>query len=152
MLMSALRTLVKNPVKKNFNITSMRNEKSCQNINFFYFLIKFFFNWIFNQYSKGTRLHDPFIKTYLAHTLPIWEKWKFWANKEEWMFSHTVFIPFIKNLKQENEMDILKILFLFHYFKLSKQNNLTITFIFFLLLKSIQFFFICWWFIPSISL
>ena len=29
---SALRTLVKNPVKESFNITFMGNEKRCQNI------------------------------------------------------------------------------------------------------------------------
>ena len=40
MLTSALRVLVKNPVKESFDITFMRNEKSCQNINFFSFLIK----------------------------------------------------------------------------------------------------------------
>ena len=37
MLTSALRTLVKNPVKKNFDITFMGNKKSCQNINYFFF-------------------------------------------------------------------------------------------------------------------
>ena len=43
MLTSALRALVKNPIKENFDITFMRNEKSCQNINcFFSFPIKFF--------------------------------------------------------------------------------------------------------------
>ena len=42
MLMSVLKTLVKNPVKKSFNITFMENEKNYQNINcfFFSFLIK----------------------------------------------------------------------------------------------------------------
>ena len=30
MLTSALRTFVKNPVKKSFNITFMENEKNCQ--------------------------------------------------------------------------------------------------------------------------
>ena len=43
MLMSALRALVKNPVKENFDNTFIRNEKSRQNINFF-FSIKTFFN------------------------------------------------------------------------------------------------------------
>ena len=33
--MSAFRALVKNPVKKSFDITFKENEKSCQNINFF---------------------------------------------------------------------------------------------------------------------
>ena len=33
MLTSALKALVKNPVKKSFDITFMGNEKSCQNIN-----------------------------------------------------------------------------------------------------------------------
>ena len=43
MLMSALRALVKNPIKKSFNITFIENEKSCQNINcFFFFLYKNF--------------------------------------------------------------------------------------------------------------
>ena len=42
MLMSALRALVKNPIKKSFNITFIENEKSCQNINCFFFPIKFF--------------------------------------------------------------------------------------------------------------
>ena len=37
MLTSALRTLVKNPIKKSFDITFMGNEKSCQNINCFFF-------------------------------------------------------------------------------------------------------------------
>ena len=46
MLTSALRILVKNPVKESFDTTFMGNEKSCQNINcfFFSFLIKPFFN------------------------------------------------------------------------------------------------------------
>ena len=37
MLTSALRTLVKNLVKENFDIIFMENEKSCQNINCFFF-------------------------------------------------------------------------------------------------------------------
>ena len=37
MLMSALRVLVKNSVKENFDITFMENEKNCQNINYFFF-------------------------------------------------------------------------------------------------------------------
>ena len=36
MLTSALKTLVKNPVKKSFDITFMGNEKNCQNINFLF--------------------------------------------------------------------------------------------------------------------
>ena len=36
MLMSALRTLIKNPVKKSFNITFIENEKNYQNINYFF--------------------------------------------------------------------------------------------------------------------
>ena len=53
--MSALRVLVKNLVKENFDITFMKNEKSYQNINcFFSFSIKIFFNWILNQYPKDT--------------------------------------------------------------------------------------------------
>ena len=57
MITSALRALVKNPVKKSFDITFMGNEKSCQNINLFIFsfLIKTFFNWILNQCPKDTR-------------------------------------------------------------------------------------------------
>ena len=54
MLTSAPRTLVKNPVKESFDITFMGNEKSCQNINFFFFPIKTFFNLILNQYPKDT--------------------------------------------------------------------------------------------------
>ena len=54
--MNASRVLVKNQIKESFDITFMRNEKSCQNIKiFFSFLIKTFFNWILNQYPKGTR-------------------------------------------------------------------------------------------------
>ena len=53
-MLTALRTLVKNPVKENFDITFMENEKNCQNINcFFSFPIKTFFNWILNQCPKG---------------------------------------------------------------------------------------------------
>ena len=37
MLTSVLRVLVKNPVKEIFDITFMENEKSCQNINCFFF-------------------------------------------------------------------------------------------------------------------
>ena len=53
MLTSALKALVKNSVKKNFDIIFIENEKNCQNINFF-FPIKIFFNWILNQCSKST--------------------------------------------------------------------------------------------------
>ena len=53
--MSAFRAPVKNPVKENFDITLMGNEKNCQNINCFFFPIKTFFNWIFNQCPKDTR-------------------------------------------------------------------------------------------------
>ena len=35
--MSALRTLVKNPVKESFDVTFMGNEKNYQNINCFFF-------------------------------------------------------------------------------------------------------------------
>ena len=59
MLTSILRALVKNPVKESFDITFMENEKSCQNINcfFFSFHIKTFFNWIVNQFvnMKATK-------------------------------------------------------------------------------------------------
>ena len=40
--MSALRALVKNPVKESFDITFMENEKRCQNINIFFFSHKNF--------------------------------------------------------------------------------------------------------------
>ena len=40
MLTSALKALVKNPIKENFNIIFMGNEKNYQNINCFFF--KFF--------------------------------------------------------------------------------------------------------------
>ena len=55
--MSALRALVKNLVKESFDITFMKNAKSCQNINYFFFSfpIKTFFNWILNKYPKNTR-------------------------------------------------------------------------------------------------
>ena len=36
MLISALKTLVKNSIKESFDITFIGNEKSCQNINFFF--------------------------------------------------------------------------------------------------------------------
>ena len=44
MLTSALRVLVKNPIKESFDITFMGNEKSCHNINciFFFFSHKNF--------------------------------------------------------------------------------------------------------------
>ena len=45
MLTSALRVLVKNPVKENFDTTFMGNEKAVKTlIVFFSFLIKPFFN------------------------------------------------------------------------------------------------------------
>ena len=44
--MSVLRTLVKNSIKESFDIIFMRNEKNCQNINCF--------NWILNKCPKGT--------------------------------------------------------------------------------------------------
>ena len=40
MLTSALNALVKNPIKESFNITFMRNEKNCQNINFFFLFLQ----------------------------------------------------------------------------------------------------------------
>jgi len=56
MLTSALRALVKNPVKKSFDIIFMENEKVIKIlIAFISFPIKTFFNWIFNQCPKGTR-------------------------------------------------------------------------------------------------
>ena len=50
MLTSALKVLVNNPFYEIFDITFMGNEKSCQNIDcfFFFFSIKIFFNWILN--------------------------------------------------------------------------------------------------------
>ena len=49
MLTSALKTLIKNPVKESFDITFMGNEKSVKTlIDFFSFPIKTFFNWILN--------------------------------------------------------------------------------------------------------
>ena len=47
MLTSVLSTLVKNLFKENFDITFMESEKSCQNINCFFFFsfpIKTLFN------------------------------------------------------------------------------------------------------------
>ena len=43
MLKSALRILIKNLIKENFDITFMENEKNYQDINYF-FSIKTFFN------------------------------------------------------------------------------------------------------------
>ena len=37
--MSALRVLVKNPIKESFDIIFMRNEKNYQNINRFFFFL-----------------------------------------------------------------------------------------------------------------
>lgn len=49
MLMSALTALVNNPFQERFDTTFMGNEKSCQNINYFFsFPIKTFFKWIIN--------------------------------------------------------------------------------------------------------
>ena len=50
-----LRALVNNQFYKSFDITFMGNEKSCQNINYYFFSIKTFFNWILNECPKGTR-------------------------------------------------------------------------------------------------
>ena len=55
MLTSALRALVKNPVKENFDITFIGNEKTVKTLIVFFFSIKTFFNWILNQCPKGTR-------------------------------------------------------------------------------------------------
>ena len=41
MLTSILKTLIKNLIKENFDIIFMRNEKNCQNINYFFFHKKF---------------------------------------------------------------------------------------------------------------
>ena len=48
MLTSVLRVLVKNPIKENFNITFMGNEKSCQNINYFFSLKLFLIGFLVN--------------------------------------------------------------------------------------------------------
>ena len=46
--------MVNNQFQESFNTTFMENEKSYQNINyFFYFPIKTFFKWIVNHYSKN---------------------------------------------------------------------------------------------------
>ena len=37
MLTSVLKVLVKNPIKENFDIIFIGNEKNCQNINYFFF-------------------------------------------------------------------------------------------------------------------
>ena len=42
MLTSTLRTLIDNPFYESFDITFMKNEKSCQNINCFFFSHKKF--------------------------------------------------------------------------------------------------------------
>ena len=36
--MSAFRVLINNPFEGSFDTTFMRNEKSCQNINYFFFI------------------------------------------------------------------------------------------------------------------
>ena len=48
MLTSALRVLVKNPVKESFNITFMGNEKNCQNVNYFFPLKLFLIGFLVN--------------------------------------------------------------------------------------------------------
>ena len=54
---SVLRTLIKNPIKESFDITFMKNKKFVKTLItfFYYFLIKTIFDWILNQYPKGTR-------------------------------------------------------------------------------------------------
>ena len=42
MLTSTLMALIKNQVKESFEITFIENEKSCQNINYFFFHKNFF--------------------------------------------------------------------------------------------------------------
>ena len=51
MLTSVLGTLVKNSVKKSFDITFMKNKKKAVKILivFFSFSIIFFFNWVLNR-------------------------------------------------------------------------------------------------------
>ena len=52
--MSALRAIVNNLFFKNFDTTFMENEKSFQNINYFFsFPMKTFFKWIVNHCTKG---------------------------------------------------------------------------------------------------
>ena len=51
MLIGAFRVIINNLFYESFDTTFMKNEKNCQNINyFFYFFVKFFFKWIINQY------------------------------------------------------------------------------------------------------
>ena len=55
MLTSILKVLVNNLFLKSFNITFMKNEKNCQDINYFFpFPIKTFFNWIISECPKNT--------------------------------------------------------------------------------------------------
>ena len=44
MLTSVLRALIKNSIKESFDITFIGNEKSCQNINYFFFLFPYKFS------------------------------------------------------------------------------------------------------------
>ena len=55
MLMSAFRTIVNNLLLENFDIIFIENEKKTAKTLNFFFQIKNFFNWIFNQCSKDTR-------------------------------------------------------------------------------------------------
>ena len=77
MLTSALRALVKNPVKKSFDITFIGNEKSCQNINyFFYFLIKTFLTEFLTSTLRtlvSISLH-LFIVTHMQESQRIFQK------------------------------------------------------------------------------
>ena len=70
MLTSVLRALVKYPIKENFDITFMKNEKNVKTlIVFFFFPIKTLFNWILNQCLKSTRLYDPSFKNILINEI-----------------------------------------------------------------------------------
>ena len=56
MLRNALRALVNNLFYESFDTIFMKNEKNCQNINYFFsFPIKISFIWIINEYPNGTR-------------------------------------------------------------------------------------------------
>ena len=77
MLTSALRALVKNPVKKGFDITFIGNEKSCQNINYFFsfpiktFLTEFLTSTLRTLVSISLHL---FIVTHMQESQRIFQK------------------------------------------------------------------------------
>ena len=54
--MSVPMALINSPIIESFDITFMENKKIVKTlIVFFSFPIKIIFNWILNQYPKGTR-------------------------------------------------------------------------------------------------